>query len=219
VVHDSGQLLGEATKRMAESQSASQNVLRTVDEAGRTMAELFQSIVTIGKITEGIKAIAEQTNLLALNAAIEAARAGESGRGFAVVADEVRKLAENATKQTVEIAASVNEIQRITQIAVGGMEAAGSQVSITDTSMTQARDGLMNVTDHGHQIVSLSQQIATSTRQQSESGQEIVGQVTYVSGGMDMTMAALNAVTQRAEQLKDTSSQLQNLVSHFKFIR
>jgi len=42
----------------------------------------------------------------------------ESRAGFAVVADEVRKLAENSSKQTSEITASVQEIQRITQIAV-----------------------------------------------------------------------------------------------------
>ena len=212
-------LLNEASQRMSESQSASQNVVATVTGAGQTMSELFQSIFAIDRVSQVIRGIADQTNLLALNAAIEAARAGESGRGFAVVADEVRKLAENSSKQTAEITASVQEIQRITQIAVTTMEAAGGHVAGADTAVTAARAGLDAVAHHGDEVAAISQHIADGTRQQSSAGNEIAKQVEGIVGGIDQTAASIAEVTGKAVQMKETSSRLRELIAYFRFIR
>jgi aerotaxis receptor len=211
-------LLGEASQRMNDSQTASQNVVVTVDSAGKTMAELFQSIFAIGRISKAIQGIAEQTNLLALNAAIEAARAGETGRGFAVVADEVRKLAEKASTQTGEITLTVNEIQRITQIAVTSMETAGSHVAATDAAMTQAKAGLDSVSTHGDTVVAISRHIADGTREQAAAGNNIAGQVSGIVAGIDQTTAAMAAVGDKANQMQATSSRLRDLIGYFKFI-
>jgi aerotaxis receptor len=212
-------LLNEASLRMSESQEASQNVVTTVNGAGQTMAELFQSISAIHRVSQVIRAIADQTNLLALNAAIEAARAGESGRGFAVVADEVRKLAESASKQTSEITASVQEIQRITQIAVSTMEAAGSHVASADTAASAARAGLNAVSRHGEQVESISRHIADGTRQQSAAGNEIANKVEGIVGGIDQTASTIAEVTKKTDQMKETSSRLRELIAYFRFIR
>jgi aerotaxis receptor len=212
-------LLGEASQRMNDSQTASQNVVVTVDSAGKTMAELFQSIFAIGRISKAIQGIAEQTNLLALNAAIEAARAGETGRGFAVVADEVRKLAEKASTQTGEITLTVNEIQRITQIAVTSMETAGSHVAATDAAMTQAKTGLDSVSTHGDTVVAISRHIADGTREQAAAGNDIAGQVSGIVAGIDQTTAAMVAVGDKANQMQATSSRLRDLIGYFTFIR
>ncbi len=212
-------LLDEASLRMSESQQASQNVVTTVNDAGQTMAELFRSISAIERVSQVIRGIADQTNLLALNAAIEAARAGESGRGFAVVADEVRKLAENSSKQTTEITTSVQEIQRITQIAVTTMEAAGGHVAGADTAVTAARAGLDAVAHHGEEVASISQHIADGTRQQSAAGNEIASQVEGIVGGIDRTSSSIAEVTRKTAQMKETSSRLRQLISYFRFIR
>jgi aerotaxis receptor len=212
-------LLSEASLRMSESQTASQSVVTTVSDAGQTMSELFQSITAIDRVSQVIRGISEQTNLLALNAAIEAARAGESGRGFAVVADEVRKLAENASKQTSEITASVQEIQRITQQAVSTMEAAGSHVAGADAAVTAARGGLDAVSRHGEEVVSISRHIADGTRQQSAAGNEIASQVEGIVGGIDQTSCSIAEVTERTARLKETSSQLRGLIGYFRLIR
>jgi aerotaxis receptor len=212
-------LLNEASQRMSESQSASLNVVTTVNGAGQTMAELFQSIFAIDRVSQVIRGIADQTNLLALNAAIEAARAGESGRGFAVVADEVRKLAENSSQQTAEITTSVQEIQRITQIAVTTMEAAGGHVAGADTAVTAARAGLDAVAHHGDEVAAISQHIADGTRQQSSAGNEIAKQVEGIVGGIDQTAASIAEVTGKAVQMKETSSRLRELIAYFRFIR
>ncbi len=215
----SHQLLDDASLRMGESQAASQNVVTTVNSAGQTMAELFQSIFAIDRVSQVIRGIAEQTNLLALNAAIEAARAGESGRGFAVVADEVRKLAENASKQTSEITASVHEIQRITQIAVTTMEAAGTHVAGADSAASAARAGLDAVAEQGSEVALISRRIADGTRQQSAAGNEIAGQVEGIVGGIEQTSSSIAQVSEKTLQMKDTSSRLRQLIAYFRFIR
>lgn len=219
VVATSRGLLNEASMRMVESQEASQNVVATVNDASQTMSELFQSIFAIGRISQAIRGIAEQTNLLALNAAIEAARAGESGRGFAVVADEVRKLAEKASTQTGEITATVGEIQRITQVAVTGMEAAGTHVAATDSAMNQARAGLDSVSRHEEQVVTISRHIAEGTRQQSAAGNEIAGQVEGIVAGIDHTSSTIAEVSQKAGQMQNAASRLRELIAYFRFIR
>lgn len=212
-------LLGEASARMLESQGASKNVVSTVNGAGNTMAELFQSISAIDRISQVIKDIADQTNLLALNAAIEAARAGESGRGFAVVANEVRKLAEHSSKQTIEIAASVQEIQRITQIAVATMESAGAHVSSSDSAMISARKGLDAVSHHGVEVASLCKTIAEGTKQQSTASNDIACQVEGIVAGIEQTSGAIEEVAQQANAMSETAAHMRKLLSNFRFIR
>jgi aerotaxis receptor len=212
-------LLNEASLRMGESQEASQNVVSTVNGAGQTMAELFQSIFAIDRVSQVIRGIAEQTNLLALNAAIEAARAGESGRGFAVVADEVRKLAENASKQTSEITGSIQEIQRITQIAVSTMEAAGTHVAGANSAVDAARTGLDAVSSHGEEVATISRHIAEGTQQQSAAGNEIASQVEGIVAGIDQTSTSITEVSEKTAEMKQTSSRLRELIAYFRFIR
>ena len=218
-VDTSHALLKDASLRIGESQAASQNVVQTVDAAGQAMAQLFQSIFAIDRVSQVIRGIAEQTNLLALNAAIEAARAGESGRGFAVVADEVRKLAENASKQTAEITASIQEIQRITQIAVTTMEAAGSHVSSANAAVDSARDELDAVSRQGAEVASISRHIADGTRQQSAAGNEISSQIEEIVTGIDQTSSTVAEVSARAGEMKSASDRLRDLIGHFRFIR
>lgn len=219
VVTESHSLLGQAANSMAGSQEASKQVVSTVKHASQTMAELFQAILAIGRITQAIKEIAEQTNLLALNAAIEAARAGEQGRGFAVVADEVRKLAEKASTQTNEITSTVEQIQHFTEQAVTGMEAAGKQVAATESAMSEAHAGLDSVARHEDQVVSISRQIAQGTRQQSAAGAEIADQISGIVQGIDQTSATIEDVSRKAIDMRQTASRLRELVSYFRIFR
>lgn len=215
----SHELLNEASVRMGETQAASENVVATVNSAGQTMTELFQSISAIESVSQVIRSIADQTNLLALNAAIEAARAGESGRGFAVVADEVRKLAENSSKQTSEITASVQTIQRITKVAVTTMESAGSHVATANVAVAEARFGLDAVSHHGEEVATISSHIADGTREQSAAGNEIARQIEGIVGGIEQTSVSIGEVTKKAAQMKATSSRLQQFIAYFRFIR
>ncbi len=217
-VSASDSLLAEAVGRMDESQQASQSVVATVSSAEQTMSELFRSISAIDRVSQLIRGIAEQTNLLALNAAIEAARAGESGRGFAVVADEVRKLAENASKQTAEINLSVQDIQHVTQLAVTTMATAGSKVDSADAAAGAARAGLDAVSRHGEQVAAISRQIADGTRQQAAAGNQIALQVEDIVAGIEQASTAIEAVTEKTRQMKDTAQRLQQLIAQCRII-
>ena len=218
-VDASHSLLDQAETSMGDSLTATAGVVTAVSGAGTTMTELSQSILAIDRVSHVIRAIADQTNLLALNAAIEAARAGESGRGFAVVADEVRKLAEQSSKQTVEITASVQEIQRVTQVALNSMESAGGHVATTDVAMQSARSGLDKVAQHGQEVASISRHIADGTREQAAAGNEIAHQIDGIVAGIDQTSEAISSVTEKTVQIKATSSQLRQLIAYFHFIR
>ena len=218
-VDESRRLLDQAVGSMQQSRQATQEVVSTVSGAGETMAELFKSIFAIGAVTRTIEEVADQTNLLALNAAIEAARAGESGRGFAVVADEVRKLAERASLQTKEITATVGEIQRVTQIAVSGMENAGQQVARTDVSMTSAEDGLGLVDKHSSEVANMSRHIADATREQSQAGRDILAQIEGIVAGIEQTVGTVRMAADNTREMSETAARLSQLVSYFRYIR
>ncbi len=217
-VDQTRELLANAVKVMEESRGASRNVVTSVNDASATMGELFKSIDAIGVVTRTIREISEQTNLLALNAAIEAARAGEAGRGFAVVADEVRKLAERASLQTNEISTTVAEIQRVTQLAVTGMESAGSYVAVTDQSMDKAQGGLAEVREHELRVEQMSGDIALATKEGAQACNEIVRQVEGIAAGIDQTVGQISKAREDAGEMKQAAGKLKNLIDYFKLL-
>lgn len=133
--------------------SAKEQSLGHMDEIGRTLAGLADTIQNfdtaterIAAFTESIRKIAAQTNLLALNATIEAAGAGSHGRGFAVVAGEIKTLALESARASDEVEQLVEGIQKETSQAVErARRSKDSTRSISEDMagvLVQATDGI-----------------------------------------------------------------------------
>ncbi|MHB1167476.1 MAG: methyl-accepting chemotaxis protein, partial [Carboxydocellales bacterium] len=152
-----------------------------VFETASKVKELGEHSQQIGEIIQVISDIAEQTNLLALNAAIEAARAGEHGKGFAVVADEVRKLAERSGKATKQIAALINNIQKLTDSAVVAMETGTDEVEQGASLATDAGSALKEILGTVEETYRQIQNISLAAQNISDSSREVVAAIDNVS--------------------------------------
>ncbi|GMM83699.1 methyl-accepting chemotaxis protein [Pseudoalteromonas sp. MTN2-4] len=172
---------------------ASSSTEQRVEQGQDSLNELLKGVSEVGTVVEMIRTIAEQTNLLALNAAIESARAGEHGRGFAVVADEVRKLAqqtqdslsdihqqlntlgENSKKVSEQMGALSQDAQAQTEHAQelkrnseGVAESAqtANQVASHAMELAQQQSGLVD--DFSQAMLSMKDQVNSSSQQVSE---------------------------------------------------
>lgn len=104
---ETNNLMKEASKVMAQAETA-------MKDLNISMAEITRASQETSTIIKTIDQIAFQTNLLALNAAVEAARAGEVGAGFAVVADEVRNLAMRSAESAKNTAQMIeNTVKKV----------------------------------------------------------------------------------------------------------
>lgn len=208
--------VSDSNAKMTKSVEASSLVAGAVQASSGTITELNHAIQKIGDIAQTIKEIADQTNLLALNAAIEAARAGESGRGFAVVADEVRKLAERTTLSTVDITATVSEIQQVTSSAVASMDQALREVDQGIVMMRESGSSLKEITTSSEEVADLARHIASAAKQQAIASGEVAHNMERISALVEENTAAAFKAEEVAGELAVTAEDLTSLVRHFR---
>ena len=161
-----------------------------MNQLSSAMEDIGASSKQVANITKVIEDIAFQTNILALNAAVEAARAGNAGKGFAVVADEVRNLAAKsaeAAKQTTElIRASVDSVERGTQIAVQtaqliqGVADSSRKVKETishvDEASTKQASAIEEIKQGLNQVSAVVQTNAATAEENSATSEEMSAQ-------------------------------------------
>ena len=180
------------------------------------MHELGVQAQSIGGVMNVISDIADQTNLLALNAAIEAARAGEAGRGFAVVADEVRKLAEKTMSATSEVGKSIAAVQQSARVNIDAMEDASKAVSRATELAGSSGEALAEIVGLASSSSAIVASIATAAEEQSATSDEIntsINEINSVvadtSEGMVQAAAAVQDLSQTAQELNRVMGQLQ----------
>jgi len=213
-----------ADKTVQSGNETVQQTINSVANMGKQLqttsvdiSELAEDINAIDNVLEVIRSISEQTNLLALNAAIEAARAGEQGRGFAVVADEVRTLASRSNDSTVEIRSIIENIQAKAKDVVQSIEQSIHLSSTSEKEANQSGEILRNIADNIVIMNDMNLQIATATGEQSKVVSEINPHVTAIADVSKISSDTVQQTSVDCSNLREMASQLNELVSKFKF--
>ena len=94
----------------AASREAVTRARAAVEEVGREVGGVVDTLRKVAEAADQITQIALQTRLVAFNASVEAKRAGEAGRGFGVVADAVKDLAAQVETSSKDIMRTVGEL-------------------------------------------------------------------------------------------------------------
>lgn len=202
---------------VGETVSSINSLAAEIETGANVINKLSQDAQSIGSVLDVIKGIAEQTNLLALNAAIEAARAGEQGRGFAVVADEVRTLASRTQESTTEIESMIESLQVQAGAAVQAITQGQEKAKDSVKNASNAGAALNEITNSVATITSMNIQIATASEEQSAVAEEINQNVVNISHVADENAQASNQLSASSDDLAQLASELQQLVSQFKY--
>jgi len=202
---------------VGETVSSINSLAAEIETGANVINKLSQDAQSIGSVLDVIKGIAEQTNLLALNAAIEAARAGEQGRGFAVVADEVRTLASRTQESTTEIESMIDSLQVQANAAVEAITRGQEKAHDSVKNASNAGSALNEITNSVATITSMNIQIATASEEQSSVAEEINQNVVNISHVADENAQASNQLSSSSDDLAQLASELQQLVSQFKY--
>ena len=201
-----------------------------VEESNKKIATLVQLSDEIGSILTVINSISNNTNLLALNASIEAARAGEHGKSFAVVAEEVKKLSEESAKSTEDIRELVNRVRTSIKEAESVMSNIQNEVT-TGKVLTQETSEMFNKILHFNNDISTklqsvsgsSEEISASVEETtamivtlSSTAQEVLNGYEVIVENVENQQTTLSTIGSMSEQLRNTSEQLEDVVSKLK---
>lgn len=170
-----------------------------VNSAVSAINDVNESSKKILEIINLINDIAFQTNLLALNASVEAARAGESGRGFAVVASEVRNLAQRSRSAS-------DDINRLIKASV-------EKVSTGTDLVNKSGRALKEIFNSIEQTRKIIAELNSVSREQKEGLGQLTLSLNQADTVSQQTAAAAEELFSSSEQLKQNSSQLQELMS------
>lgn len=192
------------------------SISETVRTATVTIEELGRSSAQIGDIVTVINGIAEQTNLLALNAAIEAARAGEQGMGFAVVADEVRKLAERTGKATRDISQRIASIQTAAQNSIAAMRSGNTEVDRGAEQARLARKALDSIVSASSEAMDMVHRIAAASEEQSTAADEVTRNMETISGITRQSSTSAEQVRLSSAELAEQAAKLKEMAAWFK---
>jgi methyl-accepting chemotaxis protein len=199
----------EIAKNAHDAARVATAAVRAADETNRTVAQLGDSSMEIGKVIKVITSIAQQTNLLALNATIEAARAGEAGKGFAVVANEVKELAKQTAKATEDISQKIETIQNDTRGAVEAIQQIGKIIG-------QINDFQNTIASAVEEQAATTNEIARNASEAARGSLQISGNIGSVSVAARNTSEGAANTLASAEELSRVASELRTLIDGIK---
>ncbi len=199
----------EIARNAGQALTVAVSALSAAEDTNHTIGRLGDRSTEIGDVVKMITAIAEQTNLLALNATIEAARAGDAGKGFAVVANEVKELARQTASATEDIGQKIAGIQDDTGKAVqaiAGIHKIISEINEIETGIAGALEQQMAVTK------AISQDVAHAAKGSTE----IPNILDNLADAAEGPVGAAREVQTSAEHLNAMTSELKEMIAHFR---
>ena len=206
--------MGVSIREIAHSTSEAAEVARhavsVADSVNATMRALGDSSREITDVVKAITSIAEQTNLLALNATIEAARAGEAGKGFAVVAGEVKDLAQETAKATEDIERRVEAIQ-------AGTAGAAEAISEIGSIIGRINDFQTTIASAVEEQTASTAEMGRSVAEASMGAEQIASNIGSVATAAQLTTEGVGQSRQAVTELARMSTELQALVSRFRY--
>jgi methyl-accepting chemotaxis protein len=206
--------MGASIKEIAKSANDAARVatsaVKVAERTNAIVAKLGQSSTEIGNVIKVITSIAQQTNLLALNATIEAARAGEAGKGFAVVANEVKELAKQTAKATEDIGRKIEAIQGDTEGAVEAIAQIGKIIN-------QINDLQNTIASAVEEQTVTTGEISRNIGEAALGSAEIARNITGVATAARNTTEGAGNTKASADELARIATDLQKLVSQFKY--
>jgi methyl-accepting chemotaxis protein len=200
--------IGEISRQASTSAELARKATNAATDADKTISELSESAMQVGKIVEMISTIAQRTNLLALNASIEAARGGEAGRGFAVVASEVKELATQTGKATEEVSAQIRSIQETTTASVEALRSIAQQIE-------QLESTAVSIAAAVDQQSVAGQDLARSIDRAARSTEEVSSNISQVRETSLTTGAAATQVLTSSTELEQQAAVLKSQVHEF----
>lgn len=205
--------IGEISRQASTSAELARKASDAASGADKTISELSDSALQVGKIVEMISNIAQRTNLLALNASIEAARGGEAGRGFAVVASEVKELATQTGKATEEVSAQIRAIQDTTTASVEALRSIAQQIEQLESTAVSIAAAVDQQSVAGQDLARSIDRAARSTEEVSSNISQV--RETSLSTGAAATQV-LTSSTELEQQAAILKTQVQEFLSHVR---
>ncbi|RQO73195.1 chemotaxis protein [Aquitalea sp. FJL05] len=216
VAEDMQGCVDDGRDRMRSTATALSETADGLTHTGESVDMLRDKSEGIHSIVTAIREIADQTNLLALNAAIEAARAGEMGRGFAVVADEVRKLAERTSKETLDIAALIEDIRRETQGVAQQMATARQRMQGGMAEVDLTVEDLALIHGKASDTADKSRSTTLAMQEQTAASNDVATNVSKIAALAENNAHIVQEAAALSGQLNRTAGKMVELVDRFQ---
>jgi methyl-accepting chemotaxis protein len=198
-----GDAMNQARQRVDQSRDAIGQLLDDVDAVKSRLAGLQDALARVSEASNSIASIAKQTQMLALNATIEAARAGEAGKGFAVVASEVKSLAQQTSKATEQIDATLSELKQEAETLVDRGNASADRAETVRAESQGLGETIATADEHMRAINERIREIAACADTIESGHTTIESEAEAVSSAVDSSSDTLDAMRRRIDEVSE----------------
>ncbi|OIN68381.1 chemotaxis protein [Exiguobacterium sp. KRL4] len=204
--------MGKSARIMQEQAESLETASLQNRELGHQLAGFLQQTQQIEQMAQLVSSVSAQTNLLSLNAAIEAARAGEAGRGFAVVASEVKKLADETHQATRSIFSLVRSIRADGAVLQDALLRSEKEQEHQVQNFAEVKTAFEETRSHVGEVTETLQFMATQLVHSKQQANQVVNQVSSVSGVMEELAAGNEEVAASMRDQQASFEQIHQLM-------